>query len=105
MMPQPPNQLLEAKFTISIGPSTKKTSVHTCKNCTTYHKAKNNTCALNHLLYEYKGYRSKQQALSTDTTPSLKQQRTLTLPSLPLIRKRKLNAIAAKAVYIEARPF
>jgi hypothetical protein len=104
-MPQPPNQLLEAEFTISVGPGTKKTPVQTCKNCTAYHKAKNNTCALNHLLYECEGYWSKQQALSTNTTLSLKRQRTLTLPSLPLIRKRKLNAMAAKAVYIGARPF
>jgi len=104
-MPQPPNQLLEAEFTISIGPGTKKTPLQTCKNCTAYHKAKNNTRALNHLLHECEGYRSKQQALSIDIGPSQKRQRTLTLPSLPLARKRKLDAMAAKAVYMGARPF
>jgi hypothetical protein len=104
-MPQPPNQLLEAEFTISIGPANKKTSLQTCKNCTAYHKAKNNTRALQHLLHECEGYRSKQQALLSDTAPSQKRQRTLTLPSLPLIRKRKLDAMAAKAVYMGARPF
>jgi hypothetical protein len=104
-MPQPLNQLLEAEFTISIGPSNKKTPLQTCKNCTAYHKAKNNTRALNHLLNECEGYRSKQQALPSDTSLSQKRQRTLTLPSLPLIRKRKLDAMAAKAIYIGARPF
>ena len=107
-MPQPPNQLLEAEFSLSIAPGAKKTPLQTCKNCKTYSKAKNNTRALTHLLHECEGYKAKKQALSidiTDSIPSLKRQRTLTLPSLPIIRKRKLDTLAAKAVYMGARPF
>jgi hypothetical protein len=104
-MPQPPNPLLEAEFVISIGPGTKKTPLQTCRNCSAYHKAKNNTRALTHILHECEGYRSKQQALQSDTAPSLKRQRTLTLPSLPVAQKRRLDAMAAKAVYMGARPF
>jgi hypothetical protein len=105
-MPPLPNKLLEAEFTLSIGSSNKKTLLQTCKNCTKYSKAKNNTRALDHLL-ECEPYKSKQQALalSTDTDPLQKRQRILAIPSLPLIQKRKLDIMAAKAVYMGARPF
>lgn len=104
-MPKPRNQLIETEFTLSIGLGNAKTPIQTCKNCTNYVKAKNNTRALDHL-NECNGYMAKQQqALSNDISSLQKRQRTLTLPSLPPIRKRKLDIMAAKAVYMGARPF
>jgi hypothetical protein len=104
-MPKPRNQLIETEFTLSIGLGNAKTPIQTCKNCTNYTKAKNNTRALNHL-NECNGYKAKQQqALSNDTNSLQKRQHTLTLPSLPPIRKRRLDVMAAKAVYMGARPF
>ena len=68
-MPPLPNKVLQAEFTLVIGPNNTKSTFQTCKNCTNYSKAKNNTRALEHLLNNCKGYKSKQQALQSDTNP------------------------------------
>ena len=104
-MPQVRNPILEAEFILSIAIGNKKIPLQTCKNCSKYSKAKNNTRAIYHLLNDCEGYKLKQQAIDSDTNPTQKRQRTLTIPSLSIERKRKLDLMAAKAIYIGARPF
>ena len=104
-MPSLPNKLLQAEFILSIGPNNTKSSLQTCKNCTSYAKAKNNTRALEHLLNDCPGYKAKQDQALENTNPLQKRQRTLTISTLSTVRKRKLDSMAAMAVYMGARPF
>jgi hypothetical protein len=103
-MPAPPNKLLESEFTLSVGPIGSKSMIQTCRNCTAYSKARNNSRALAHL-HECEQFKSKLQVANTDLNISQKRQRTLTLPSLSTTRKRKLDSMAAMAIYMGARPF
>jgi hypothetical protein len=104
-MPAPPNPLLESEFLVSTGPGDKKSVYLTCRNCTDFSQAKNNSRALDHLRI-CAGYLAKQAArISTDDSTSRKRQRTLTVSTMPVTRKRKLDSMAAMAVYMGARPF
>ena len=104
-MPAKPNPLLESEFSVSTGPTNRKSLWLTCKNCSNYSAAKNNSRALDHLL-ECESYKAKKEALaSVDDNTSRKRQRTLTVSSMPVSRKRKLDSMAAMAVYMGARPF
>jgi flavoprotein len=103
-MPAPPNPILGAKFSISISPGDKKSVYLTCRNCTSYSQAKNNTRALKHLR-SCLGCLAKQAITDKDETVSQKRQRTLTVTSMPISRKRKLDSMAAMAVFMGARPF
>jgi hypothetical protein len=103
-MPAHPNALIETEFVTSPGPDDKKSTYLICKHCTTYNKARNTHRAIEHL-HNCKGYQAKQQANIDSLNPSQKRQRTLTVPSFPILRKRKLDSMAAMAVYMGARPF
>lgn len=104
-MPTPPNPLLESEFSVSTGPGDKKSVYLTYRNCTDFSQAKNNSRALDHLRI-YTGYLAKQAAKSNiDDNTSHKRQRTLTVSTMPITRKRKLDSMAIMAVYMGARPF
>jgi hypothetical protein len=103
-MPAHTNPLLESEFLVSVGPGDKKSVYLTCKNCTSYSQAKNNSRALDHLR-SCQGYLLKKTITNEDENTSQKQQQTLTISSMPIIRKRKLDSMAAMAVYMGARPF
>jgi hypothetical protein len=104
-MPAPPNPLLESEFSVSTGPGAKKSVYLTCKNCSDFSQAKNNSRALDHLRI-CPGYLAKQAAgAKADDNGSRKRQRTLTVSTMSLTRKRKLDSMAAMAVYMGARPF
>ena len=105
-MPPLPNALIGTEFTVSQGPDNMKSTFLICKHCPKYNRARNTSRALEHL-QNCPGYKAKQQEqASIDTVnPSQKRQRTLTVPSFPILRKRKLDSMAAMAVYMGARPF
>ncbi|KAH8586875.1 hypothetical protein B0O99DRAFT_643280 [Bisporella sp. PMI_857] len=103
-MPAPSNPLLESQFSVSVGPGDKKSVYLTCKNCTTYSQAKNNSRALEHLR-SCSGYLAKQISIDTEEDSLRKRQRTIAVTSMPITRKRKLDSMAAMAVFIGARPF
>src|SRR5450432_1151944 len=100
-----PNPLLESEFSVSTGPTNRKSLWLTCKNCNAYSAAKNNSRALDHLL-ECEPYKAKKEALaSVDDSASRKRQRTLTVSSMLVSRKRKLDSMAVMAIYIGADHF
>jgi hypothetical protein len=101
-MPQVPNKLLESEFILSVGSTGTKSMIQTCRNCTVYSKAKNNSRALIHL-QNCDGFKAKQS--NSNTILSKKRQRTLTVSSLSIVRKRKLDSMAAMAIFMGARPF
>lgn len=103
-MPAHPNPLLESEFSVSTGLGDKKSIYLTCKNCKGYYQAKNNSRALDHLR-SCSGYLAKQADTDNIDTASRKRQRTLTVSTMPITRKRKLDSMAAMAIYMGARPF
>ena len=105
-MPPLTNTLIETEFTVSQGPKNMKSTFLICKHCPKYNRARNTSRALEHL-QNCPRYKAKQQEQASidSTTSSQKRQRTLTVPSFPILRKRKLDSMAAMAVFIGARPF